>query len=449
LSLAEGALSNTKRLEPASPRSRPKLVWTDASGAHLVELTQPRTCGSAVHCELVIVDRAVSRLHFELVPKEDGLWVRDLGSRNGTYVGGVKIAEGRVPAGAAIRVGTTDIAVTYGVPSPPEELWHEPTFGGLVAHSAAMREVFSQIASIAATDASVIVEGEPGTGKKAIARALHDASKRAGEPFVVVECAALLEPAAAADAFEEALESAEGGTLVLDEPSELTIAVQRELTPPIDAKVFRVLVTTQRDLRRLVNQGVFRESLYFRLAGAVVRVPPLRDHIADLVPLLDRFLGDHPPLVGKQLVSDLERLPWPSNVRELRRYADRMRSGDIDRAAAAAALDALEYDGPRVPTQEAALDGTMEAPTLETLLARQQHRTEPPPLGAATTTMPTGVEPWFTVGFKEFRERWIDMGEREYLRRLMVRTNRSSGAASRQAGLERTYLYRLLKKHGV
>jgi DNA-binding phage protein len=63
--------------------------------------------------------------------------------------------------------------------------------------------------------------------------------------------------------------------------------------------------------------------------------------------------------------------------------------------------------------------------------------------------VPAGVEPWFTIGFKEFREKWIDLGEREYLRRLMVRTNRASGVAAREAGLERTYLYRLLKKHGV
>lgn len=441
----------TRSIPPPAPRSRPRLTWTDGAGAHALELAERRTAGSAVHCELVIADRAVSRLHCELAAEIDGLWIRDLGSRNGSYVNGVKVVEARVPSGSTIRLGTTDIAVTYEVPSPPEGLWTEPTFAGLIGYSAGMREVFAQVDALAKTDAPVIIEGEPGTGKKALARALHDASSRAGQPFVVVECAALPEPASAAEWLEELLSSAEGGTLLLDEPAELPLTLQRELTPPLDAKAFRVLVTTTRDLRRLVNQGAFRESLYFRLAGGTVRVPPLRERPADLVPLLERFLGDEAALATPQLLADLERLPWTGNVRELRVYAERMKSGDIDRAAAAAALEAAEWEGRSVPTFETEY-GTMEAPALDPAALREGRRpgTDPPPPGAVEErTVPVGVEPWFTIGFKEFREKWIDLGEREYLRRLMVRTNRSSGAAAREAGLERTYLYRLLKKHGV
>lgn len=431
----------TRSIPPPAPRSRPRLTWTDAAGAHQLELRDRRTTGSAVHCELVVADRAVSRLHCELAAEIDGLWIRDLGSRNGSYVNGVKVTEARVPAGSTIRLGTTDITVSYDAPSPPEELWNEPTFGGLIGYSPAMREVFAHVASIAKSDVPVIIEGEAGTGKKALARALHDASDRAGQPFVVVECGALPEPERAAEWLEELLSSAEGGTLVLDEPSELPLTIQRELTPPLDAKAFRVLVTTKSDLRRLVNQGAFRESLYFRLAGATVRVPPLRERPADLVPLLERFLGDRDELATPQLLADFERLPWTGNVRELRVYAERMKSGEIDRAAAAAAIEASEWEGNRAPMFEGEY-GTMEAPTLAALEAEGA-----PPV--SDTAVPAGVEPWFTIGFKEFREKWIDLGEREYLRRLMVRTNRSSGAAAREAGLERTYLYRLLKKHGV
>jgi DNA-binding NtrC family response regulator len=431
----------SRSIPPPAPRSRPRLTWSDAAGAHQLDLRDRRTAGSAVHCELVIADRAVSRVHCELAAEIDGLWLRDLGSRNGSYVNGVKVTEARIPSGSTIRLGTTDVSVNYDAPSPPEELWSEPTFANLIGYSAPMREVFAQIAAVAKSDASVIVEGEPGTGKKALARALHDQSDRAGQPFVVVECAALPEPARAADWLEELLSSAEGGTLLLDEPAELPLTLQRELTPPIDAKAFRVLVTTTSDLRRLLNQGAFRESLYFRLAGATVRVPPLRDRMGDFVPLLERFLGGHDDLVSPQLLADLERLPWTGNVRELKVYAERMKSGEIDRAAAAAAVEASEWEGRRVPFEQEY--GTMEAPAL----------IQPPPALAATTGgeagLPPAVEPWFTIGFKEFRERWIDLGEREYLRRLMARTNRSSGTASREAGLERTYLYRLLKKHGV
>jgi DNA-binding NtrC family response regulator len=317
-----------------------------------------------------------------------------------------------------------------------------------------MREVFAQIAGLAKSDASVIIEGEPGTGKKALARALHDQSDRAGHPFVVVECGALPEPARAADYLEDLLSNAEGGTLLLDEPAELPLTLQRELTPPLDAKAFRVIVTTTSDLRRLLNQGAFRESLYFRLAGATVRVPPLRDRMGDFVPLLERFLGDHDELATPQLLADLERLPWTGNVRELKVYAERMKSGEIDRAAAAAAVEASEWEGRRFSSDQEY--GTMEAPALiqpPPPTGFEPGATgAPPPLGAPTVGepgLPPAAEPWFTIGFKEFREKWIDMGEREYLRRLMVRTNRSSGTAAREAGLERTYLYRLLKKHGV
>ena len=437
--------TDIRDLQPNVSRSRPLLTWTDATGSHALELGETRTAGSAVHCELVVADKAVSRLHFELDPQPDGLWVRDLGSRNGTYVNGVKVTEARVPAGSVIRVGTTDMTVAYGNPEPPPDpVPAEPAiFGGLEAWSHSMREVFATLSTLAKTESSIIIEGEAGTGKKALARAIHDASSRAGSPFVVVECAGLPDQSQVAETLEEALSNAEGGTLVLDAPAELPLAVQRELTPPLDAKVFRVIVTTQRDLRRLVNQGAFRENLYFRVAGATVRVPPLRERSGDLVPLLRRFLGKQASLATPQLLADLERLPWMGNVRELKLYAERLRSGDFVRAVATAHLDAVDSDDFRRLRSFEGEVGTMEAPTLPTLLGQQ------PAVADIGRMLPVALEPWFLIGFKEFRERWIDLGEREYLRRLMLRTNRSSSAASREAGLERTYLYRLIKKHGV
>jgi DNA-binding NtrC family response regulator len=273
---------------------------------------------------------------------------------------------------------------------------------------------------------------------------MHAASARAGAPFVVLECAALPGPVEAAEIIEEALRSAEGGTLLLDEPAELPISIQRELIPPLDAKAFRIMATTTRDLRMLVNQNAFREGLYFRLAAAAtVNVPPLRDRITDLPVLLEHFLGDRAALATPALVSDLARAPWTGNVRELQLYAERVRtSGGESR-------DFPEPPEPFddvIPTFETDLDlgSTVEAPALETDQAAALDGKS-----ADAPRLPAGLEPWFETGFKEFRERWIELGEREYLRRLMKRTNRSSGAASREAGLERTYLYRLLKKHGA
>lgn len=427
-------------IEPAL-KSRPQLTWSDGAGSHALDLSEPRTAGSASQCELVIADKAVSRLHFEVDPAADGLWVRDLGSRNGTYVNGVKVTEARIPAGSVIRVGTTDITVAYGAPEPASPANDSIAFGGLVGPSAAMQATFAQLAALAPGESALVLEGEPGVGKKALARAIHDASPRAGGPFVVVECAGLPKTGEIADALEAALSGAEGGTLVLDAPFDLPLAVQRELGPPLDAKAFRVIATTQRDLRRLVNQGAFRENLYFRLAGATVRVPPLRQRQGDLVPLLERFLGDQKDLATPSLHEDLTRLAWMGNVRELKNYAEQLRTGDLSRAAAVAHLDASESDDFR------RLQGTLD--TMEVSIMSLPLPTGNEPLADIGRMLPIALEPWFLIGFKEFRERWIDLGEREYLRRLMLRTNRSSGAASREAGLERTYLYRLLKKHGV
>jgi two-component system response regulator GlrR len=418
-------------LELPTPRSRPRLEWTDAAGTHSLELVEARTAGSAPGCDLILADRAVSRLHLSLVPRDDGLWVKDLGSRNGTFVSGVKVVEARVPGGAVIRVGTTDITVGYAAPAPPEGLYPEASLGSLLGRTAVMREAFATLTRIATLDSSVLFVGESGTGKGAFARTLHDLSGRAGAPFIVVDCAGLPEPLAAAELLEDALQQAEGGTLVLDEPAELSIALQRELVPPIEAKAFRAIATTTRDLRPLVNQGAFREGLYFRLAGTTVSVPPLRERTADLPLLFRHFLGDRADLATVALLDDLARLPWPGNVRELRQHADRIRESG---GSLSLVPEPPDPDSEAIPT----FDTTMEAPTLD---VAGDTPSLPP--------IPKALERWFETGFKEFREKWIDLGEREYLRRLMKRTNRSSSAASRDAGLERTYLYRLLKKHGV
>jgi DNA-binding NtrC family response regulator len=417
---------------------RAQLAWNDATGAHTLELVGRRTAGSASGCELVVADRAVSRIHFELDPQSDGLWVRDLGSRNGTHVNGMRVVEARIPAGSVLRVGTTDMTVTYVETEVASE--GPPTsFGGISASSPTMRAVFAELARHAKSDTPLVLEGEQGTGKKRLARAVHDASRRAGGPFVIVECAALPDESRVAETLEEALASAEGGTLVLDSPDELPLAVQRELVPPLEAKAFRIIVTAHRDLRRLVNQGSFREALYFKVAGATLRVPALRDREGDIGALLEHFLGDRIDLLDDALLAELERMPWPGNVHELRRYAERLRLG-----TASTNVDIVLR--PRSADEEGLREdqATIETPTVQTIMSAGD-----PPMVEIGRLLPNALEPWFLIGFKEYRERWIELGEREYLRRLMSRTNRSSSTASREAGLERTYLYRLIKKHGV
>jgi transcriptional regulator with GAF, ATPase, and Fis domain len=454
-------------LEPAQPRPSPRLTWTDPSGVHDVTLREPATAGSAPGSQIVVADRAVSRVHAELVPKEDGLWVRDVGSRNGTYVAGVKIIEARVPNGGTIRMGTTEITVTYGAPAPPADLWPEKRFGPLLGRTAVMRELFAQMGRMAQSNASVLITGETGTGKEVVARALHEASPRAALPFVVVDCAAL--PAnlleselfghargaftGAVSAHTGAFEVADGGTIFLDEVGELPLALQPKLLRVLESRTIRrigetthkkidvrVLSATHRDLRTMVNQGAFREDLFFRLAVLPLHVPPLRERMADLALLLEGFLGAAARDVTPDMLASLQKLPWTGNVRELRNFAERVAAVGAQRALAMA----LAGEGGEAAPPPAPADPEKEAPTNPRLPTNEAVLSD----GIGSIVV-KGADGWFETGFKSFRDRWNDLGEREYLRRLMLRTNNSTVQASREAGVDRTYLYRLLRRHDM
>jgi len=412
-------------------------------------------------------------VHAELVPKEDGLWVRDVGSRNSTYVAGVKVIEARVPNGAAIRMGTTEITVTYGAPKAPAELWPEKSFGSLLGRTAVMRELFGQIGKMAQTNASVLITGETGTGKEVLARTLHDASSRAAAPFVVVDCAALppdlLETelfghargafTGAVAAHVGAFEAADGGTIFLDEIGELPLALQPKLLRVLESRTLRrigetayrkvdvrVLSATHRDLRTMVNQAAFREDLFFRLAVLPLHVPALRSRLGDLPLLLEGFLGTRASEITPDIAQALMKLPWTGNVRELRNFAERVLAVGAARALAMATNDDAPIDSRGKAAAESAAEVAVAAPSAVQSAASGGAIA---PGGTSTSVTVEGPEGWFEAGFKDFRDRWGDIGEREYLRRLMLRTNASTSQASREAGVDRTYLYRLLRRHNM
>jgi two-component system response regulator GlrR len=175
----------------AFTRPRPRIRWSDASGEHTLILTGRTLVGSATRASLVIADDTVSRIHAEIEEIDGHVWVRDLGSRNGTYVEGILVASARVPDGGRVRIGATQLLVTCDAEAPGRELWPDVTFGPLVGRSSVMRELFAQLAKVAVTDSSVLIGGETGTGKELVARAIHDASARARGPFVAVNVAAI------------------------------------------------------------------------------------------------------------------------------------------------------------------------------------------------------------------------------------------------------------------
>ncbi|HEX9605234.1 MAG TPA: sigma-54 dependent transcriptional regulator [Myxococcales bacterium] len=224
---------------------------------------------------------------------------------------------------------------------------------GLVAESAAMKEVLSAARQVASTDASVLLLGESGTGKNQLARLVHYSSKRAAAPLVEVHCAALPEALLESELFGHEkgaftgaherkighLAAADTGTLFLDEIGEVTPATQVKLLRFLQEREFvpvgstrtrkvdvRVVAATNRDLEAAVKAGTFREDFYYRLNVFAIHVPPLRDRREDILPLAERFLASRGVPGSKVSTAARERLhehAWPGNVRELENALER------------------------------------------------------------------------------------------------------------------------------
>jgi two-component system NtrC family response regulator len=299
--------------------------------------------------------------------------------------------------------------------APPAALVPEADGTDLVGGSAAMRAVQKAIGMLADTDATVLITGETGSGKEVVARAIHRHGKRAGKPFVAVNCAAipgeLLESQLfghARGAFTGAIadragsfREANGGTLFLDEIGDMDLTLQAKLlrvlqdrvvTPvggkPVPVDV-RILAATHRDLERAVREGKFREDLFWRLGVVPVALPPLRDRLADILPLAEHFLalaaasGGAPKRLSAEAAAKLMAHPWPGNVRELRNAMERaavlarrpvIGADDLDflQPAAAAESEARLYDGD-LPSAVARLESEM---IRRALVAAQGNRAE-------------------------------------------------------------------------
>ena len=225
----------TFRVEGDSVRRIPlELQWQDVRGPQRVQVHQDVELGSSPQAQISVQHPTVSRLHARIEHRTDGPWIVDLGSTNGTSVNGLSVSGARLPDGATVRVGQVAIAVRCQ-PAQRVAVWPHDGFGPLVGRSPAMRAIFGLLDQYARTDATVLVSGETGTGKDVVARAIHLASPRANEPFIVVDCGAIPEALIESELFGHAQGSfsgasrshagsfgaAEGGTLFLDEIGEL------------------------------------------------------------------------------------------------------------------------------------------------------------------------------------------------------------------------------------
>jgi len=326
-----------------------------------VPVTSPSAIGREPSAAIVVDDPSVSRLHARFEPAKDGLLVADLGSHNGTFLSGTRI-DGSVvaPFGSIVRVGSTIALVVADCGALVAE---GPPAAGLVG-GPGLAELRTRIAAIAASPATVLVEGETGSGKEIVTRAIHEASGRAGD-LVAVNCAAIASELVESELFGHSrgafsgsqgaraglFRAADRGTLLLDEIGELKSGVQAKLLRVLETGEVRgvgedrgvrvdvrVVAATHRDLSQLVARGVFRSDLLHRVAAIRVRVPPLRDHVEDIPCLCEFFLREQTMELAAPALESLLLRDWPGNVRELRNV--------VLAAAAIARYDGRKIIGP-------------------------------------------------------------------------------------------------------
>ena len=397
----------------------------------------PVVVGRDPGATVVVADAEVSMAHCELRAVSDGILVRDLGSTNGTFVGAFRVQEGVVRTPTAVTVGRTSIVVEPSAEHRVDVGWADG-FGPLVGRSPRMRRVFGVLERIAPTPLSVLLLGETGTGKEVVAKAIHDASPRAKQPFVVVDCGSIPPTLAESILFghekgsftgadqrrKGALAEADGGTLFLDELGELPADLQPKLLralserqvkrvgaasfEPIDV---RVLAATRRDISAEMNAGRFRSDLYFRIAQVRVELPPLRERPADIPALVDvvcRRAGkaEQTAAVVGWIEQNMGTHDWPGNVREL-----------VNVASVAAML----ADTP------GAIDDVL-----------------------ALTRDPTTDEarPPITAFAEAKRQALIDF-EKGYFAALSEAATGNVSEMSRQSGMERHHVRAYLRKHKI
>jgi two-component system, NtrC family, nitrogen regulation response regulator GlnG len=383
--------------------------------------------GSSPEADITLDDPHVSRQHCRIEVSSKGVHIEDLGSRNGTLVNGTAVQMTILNSPATLTLGQTTIHLETDEPrATPGH------FGEAVGASPAMQQVFALLLKLAPSDISVTLLGETGVGKDVMARSIHAASPRGRGPFVVFDCGAvaanLIESSlfghmkgsftgAVAD-HQGAFETAHTGTLFLDEVAELPLDLQPRLLRVLEQRQVRrvggqevipvdvrVVAATNRDLEAEVKEGRFRQDLFFRLSGAVVHVPPLRERLEDLPALATAILREQgtPHLrLGEATLATLRSYDWPGNVRELKNV--------IGSASAFA-------DGPTVePRHLMFFRRQHRAPTLDRL-----------PLGGRT----------------------LEMLEKAAIKQTLEQFGGNKSKAARALGIASSTLYEKIKKYSL
>jgi DNA-binding NtrC family response regulator len=408
-------------------------------GTEIAIDVDPVVVGRAPGAGIEVADPEVSALHCELRAVSDGVLVKDLGSTNGTFLGGVRVREAIVTTPMDLRVGGSKISIA------PEarrrvDVGFLDRFGPLVGNAPKMRRVFAVLEKVAPTPLGILILGETGTGKELVAKAIHEASASRAGPLVAIDCASIPAPLAesllfghekgaftgATERRKGALAEANGGTLFLDELGELPLELQPKLlralsekqvkrvgastTEAIDA---RVVAATRRDLGAEMNEGRFRSDLFFRIAQVRIELPPLRERLADIPLLVEEVCrrmerSQHAETVQAWIEERMASHDWPGNVREL-----------VNVASVAATL----ADDP------GAIDDVLT-------LARDTDTARDASQGSATA-------------FGEAKRAAIAAFERDYFATLARKCGGNVAEMARRSGMERHHVRAYLRKHGI
>lgn len=410
------------------------------------------TIGKMDDNDIILDDKTVSRKHVEVEYKSDSFLLRDLDSTNGTYVNGTRVKESYLLPGDRIKIGRTTLEFTAFDEKVKIDPSQKTEFGKMVGTSTKMRQIFTILERISPTLATVVIEGDTGTGKDLVAQAIHEHSPRRNRPFIVFDCSAVAPNLIESELFghekgsftgavrsrKGAFEEATGGTIFLDEIGELTLDLQPKLLRALEQREIRrvgsntptnidvrVICATNKVLRKEVADGRFREDLYYRLSVVKIRLPSLAERPEDVEGLVERFLavskfnmlgGGKLKIVkvDDEALKALKRYQWPGNVRELMNIIER-------------AVSFAEGD-------------TLTKSHLDFVFSELEHEDED-----RTERMVTSSD----IPFKEAKQKIVEIFEKEYLLEILKKNNYNISAASREAKIDRKHIRNLLKKYGI
>ena len=456
-----------------SLRMRSCTLVVQGGGSHHFEADAIRV-GAMGDNDLVIHDEIASRYHCKIVQEDTGYVLIDLDSTNGTYIDGVRIREGYLHPGCTIGIGESRIQFQPREESVAITPSQSDRCGYIIGGNQRMREIYTIIEKIAPTAATVVIEGETGTGKEVVAQTLHSLSPRAAKELIVFDCSAVPPNLIESELFghekgsftgavmtrKGLFEMADGGTLFLDELGELPLELQPKLLRALEKREVRrvgatrtmkvdvrIIAATNRDLRKEVRERRFRQDLYYRLSVVKLHLPSLADRTDDIPLLGQHFLqhgGFNRAPDGSQRVTSmshtalacLQSYHWPGNIRELINVIER----------------AVSFSDGRVVDERHLPD-----------YIRESHRERQGFTGGRAATavaehpqvnderaprMPVEIYQ-DGVRFKDAKERWVASFERDYIVSLLKRHHGNITHAARDADIDRKYFRKLMKKYDI